>query len=168
MALYRFLIAVVLASVVFGDGAAGAAERDPTADCLKNAATSSIEPYPCDLALEIARSGADQRAIAAAYTNRGLILERAGRLNLALQDQDAAVSLLPDNPILLMNRAALLLRLGRTADALKDYDRAATLSPDDPAVFFSRTFAHLALGDLLAAQMDSERAGRLLASQLNP
>ena len=98
MTRHPFAIVCVLAAVTFGHGALRAEARDPTADCLANAATSSIDPYPCDLALEIARSNADTWAIAAAHTNRGLILERAGRLNLALQDQDAAVTLLQENP----------------------------------------------------------------------
>jgi len=167
MTRHRFLIVFMLASAASGHGASGAEERDTTADCLENAATGSIDPYPCDLALEIARSRADTRATAAAHTNRGLILERAGRLNLALQDQDAAVKLLPDNPTLLLNRAGLLLRMERTDEALKDYDTAAMRSPDDPGVFFSRTFAHRALGDLVAAQDDSQRARNLLLKKLN-
>lgn len=167
MTRHRFVIAFMLASVTFGQGTSRAEARDPTADCLENAATNSIDPYPCDLALEIARSMADTWATAAAHTNRGLILERAGRLNLALQDQDAAVTLLPDNPTLLLNRAGLLLRMERSDDALNDYDRAAMLSPDDPEVFFSRTFAHRALGDLVSAQTDTQRAKILLANGLS-
>ena len=164
---YRFVIAFMLASVASGQGASGAEERDPTADCLENAATGSVDPYACDLALEIARSRADPRATAAAHTNRGLILERGGRFNLALQDQDAAVKLLPDNPTLLLNRAGLLLRMERAAEALNDYDTAAMRSPDDPGVFFSRTLAHRALGDLVAAQADSQRARNLLLKKLS-
>jgi tetratricopeptide (TPR) repeat protein len=167
MTRHRFVIAFVLVSAASGHGAAYAEEPDPTADCLENAATRSIDPYACDLALEIARSKADTRATAAAHTNRGLILERAGRLNLALQDQDAAVNLLPENPTLLLNRASLLLRMGRFVEALNDYDRAAMLRPDDPRVFFSRTFAHRALGDLVSAQADSERARNLLSKRLS-
>ncbi len=167
MTRHPFAIVCVLASVTFGHGALRAEARDPTADCLANAATTSIDPYPCDLALEIARSNADTRATAAAHTNRGLILERAGRLNLALQDQDAAVMLLQENPQLLLNRAGLLLRMERAVEALNDYDRAARLSPEDPGVFFSRTFAHRALGDVPSAQSDVQRARMLLVDRLS-
>lgn len=160
------IVPVLVLAMALPFAAARAAPEDPAADCFRSAASGSTEPLACDLAVQVATRTGDSRAAAAAYTNRGIVLGRGGRLELALKDHSEALTLQPQHPAALMNRAYVLLRLGRLNDALRDYDAAAAAEPDSALVYFNRAFAQLALGDAAAAEADVAQARALLAQRI--
>lgn len=136
---------------------------DPVAACYRAASDGGRDPYPCDLAVQIARDSGSAPAVAAALANRALVLTRLQRFDAALQDLNDAVAALPDHADLHGNRGNLLLRLGRASEALAAHDRAVALAPADPAVYFNRAFAYQALGDPARAAADVESARVLLS-----
>jgi len=166
MKFHRTVLLIMIGAGLPGYALTAADQEDPALTCYRSAASGSREPFACDLAIQVATRSSDSRSIAAAYTNRGLVLARAGRLELALKDHNEAVTRLPGNPSVLINRADVLMRMGRPADALADYDRAAAADPDAPAVFFNRAFTHRAMGNLAAAETDIAQARALLAAGL--
>lgn len=164
MSIHRTALVLLLVATLPGR-AIGAASQDPAADCYRSAASGSDEPLACDLAVQVATRTGDSRATAAAYTNRGIVLARGGRLELALKDHDAALALQPQLFPALLNRAHVLLRLGRFADALRAYDAAAAAEPDSSVVYLNRVFAQLALGNPSGAETDLAQASALAAEQ---
>lgn len=138
--------------------------------CYRAATTGDGDAYDCDLAVQMARDSGSRAALAAALTNRALVLTAEGRLEPALADLDAALAATPDSAAIHGNRGNLLLRLGRPAEALAAYDRAAVLAPRDPTSYYNRAFGHLALGDPGSAEQDVAAARELLerGSALRP
>ena len=142
------------------DAAFSAAESPPVA-CYRAAREGSGDAYVCDLAVQMARDGGTP-ALAAALTNRALVLAREGRLEPALQDLNEAIAQTPNDPALYGNLGNLLLRLGRPRAALAAHDRAVELAPDDPRGFYNRAFSYLALAEPLLAEQDVAAARALL------
>ncbi len=138
-------------------GAESAAER-----CYRAARGDESDPYVCDLAVQVARNSGSRPALAAALTNRALVLERQDHLDPALADLQSAIEQTPDDPALHGDRGNLLLRLGRPGDALDAYDRAVELAPDDPRGYFNRAFGYRALGQPERAAQDVQIARSLL------
>ncbi len=146
----------------------GRQTSDQTADsaapmrCYRAARGEDADPYICDLAVQMARDSGSSRALAAALADRALVLERAGHLDPALDDLNAALQQTPDDPALYGDRGNLLLRLGRPADAVGAFDRAVELAPDDPRGYYNRAFGYRALGDPTRAAQDVAVARSLL------
>jgi Flp pilus assembly protein TadD len=136
---------------------------DPPLACYQAASEGRSDPYPCDLAVQIARDSGSARALAAALANRAMVLTRLQRLEPALRDLNDAVAAAADNADLHGNRGNLLLRMGRASDALAAHDRAVALAPEDPAVYYNRAFSYQALGDPTRAAADVETARVLLS-----
>lgn len=150
-------------------GARGAAQvlrqqqlAPPPMACYRSASTRSGDAYDCDLAVQIARDSGSAQALAAALTNRALVLTAEGRLEPALADLDAALSAAPGNAVVHGNRGNLLLRLRRPEEALAAHSRAVELAPRDAAGYYNRAFSHLALGQPLQAERDVATARTLL------
>jgi tetratricopeptide (TPR) repeat protein len=134
---------------------------DPALACYRNAAAGDPDPYPCDLAIRVALDAGDNARAAIGHGNRALILAAGGRLELALEDQQAALQLAPDDPRLLTNHGSLLLQHRQPREALGQYHRLVTLHPDDPASYYNRAFAYRALGDIANAAADVAQAAQL-------
>jgi predicted Zn-dependent protease len=156
--------ALLLAGVPASGESPGSRDAaDPPTACYRAAVDAGSDVYPCDLAVQMARDGFDARELAAALANRAMVLLRAGRLQAALQDLDAAVQATPDNAQLHGNRGNLLLRLNRPTEALAAHDRAVALAPRDPASYYNRAFSYQALGDSPRASADVASAEVLLS-----
>jgi protein O-GlcNAc transferase len=76
----------------------------------------------------------------------GLENEKAGRLQEALENYDAAIRLKPDFGRCHFNRGNVLLELGNLQDALDAYANALTYKPDSAAAYFNSGNAHARLG----------------------
>lgn len=140
-------LAALLAVAALPATAAEAAQSSPHQDCYAAARAGTGNPYPCDLAIEAARSQGTDALLAAALANRSLTFAAAGRLEPALTDLNAALALRPNDAALHGNLGNLLLRLGRTGDALAAHERAATLAGNDPLAQYNRAFSYRAVGD---------------------
>ncbi|MDE2475567.1 MAG: FkbM family methyltransferase [Alphaproteobacteria bacterium] len=109
--------------------------------------------YKDGLAL-VERAIAINPDVAAAHSNRGILLQAAGRLNDALASYNRAIELKPDYPEAFSNRGNVLRRLNRVSEALKSYDRALALNPSFSGAYSNR-------GDALR---DLKRPSEALAS----
>lgn len=68
-----------------------------------------------------------KRDLAATHTNRGIILDAAGKLGQALKDQNQAVRLKADLSNIYINRGTVFHRLKEYEKALTDYQKALEL-----------------------------------------
>lgn len=150
-------------------------EPSPALQCYRAAqraiAGRRPDAYVCDLAVQMARDGVSPEASAAALANRALVLAADDRLEPALGDLQAALTLNPAAPArhaLYGNLGNLLLRLGSPADALAAHDQAVALAPDDPGSYFNRAFSYRALGDPARAEQDVRAARSLLERRALP
>jgi tetratricopeptide (TPR) repeat protein len=80
------------------------------------------------------------------YNNRGVALERLGRLEEAFESFSQAVVCRSDYAAAFFNRGGVLCALGRWSEALADYDQAVALLPDHSATYWNNR--GLALGEL--------------------
>jgi Flp pilus assembly protein TadD len=92
-----------------------------------------------------------------AYEGRGNHRLRAGRLERALPDFDAAVSLDPTRPSVYFNRGQAYVRLGDFDRAIADLSRAIELRPDDAEFVYQRGVARFEQGDDEGALADIDR-----------
>ncbi len=92
--------------------------------------------------------------MATAYNNRGLAHKLKGEYDLALQDYNEAIRLLPNSAIHYNNRG-VIYRLKHDYDrAIADYDEAIWLDSDYPAAFYNRALAYSDKGDYAHALED--------------
>jgi tetratricopeptide (TPR) repeat protein len=63
--------------------------------------------------------------------NRGIILEKLGRLLEAIASFDKSLKLKPDNEAACFNLSPVLRKLGRLEEAIASYDKALKLNPDN-------------------------------------
>ncbi len=109
-------------------------------------------------------------ALASAHSNRALGRQADGDLEGALEDFEAALTLLPDNAAILLNRGNLRLQQGDPTGALADYARVQELSPRlAQAAGGNSVLAYRALGrpldaETLAARLDRQSAARQSSS----
>ncbi len=83
-----------------------------------------------------------------AFFTRGTLRMTAGKLDAALADLDAALSIHPHLAHVHLQRGVLNALRGEREAAIADYDRAARAAPDWALPVFNRGNQHLALGDL--------------------
>lgn len=138
------------------------ATAEPPLLCYRAARDGHGEAFDCDLAVQMARDSGSPQALAAALSNRALVLTREGRLEPALADLDAAVSATPDNPAVHGNRGNLLLRMGRPDEALAAHHRAVQLAPQDPQGYYNLAFSYIALGEPQQAERELDTVRALL------
>ena len=82
-----------------------------------------------------------------ALYNRGVALQRLGRLPEALTAYDRALGVDPSNADALVNAGNALAGLGRDRDAVSAYERALRLRPDDAHALYGLVLARDTLGD---------------------
>lgn len=100
----------------------------------------------CNLALE---NGLIQHDRAATFVNRGVIEHKLGRNNAAMDDFNACLALIPDQPDAFINRGVVKLSQNNTLEALDDIQKGITLGPSEPALaYFDRAIVYekLAVG----------------------
>lgn len=124
------------------------------------------DAYVCDLAVQMARDSGSAQTLAAALTNRAVVLAGEGRLEPALTDLESASQLTPDDPAIHGNRGNLLLRLGRPMEALAAHGRAVELAPQDPGTYYNRAFSYRAVGEPVRAGQDVAAARTLLERRM--
>jgi tetratricopeptide (TPR) repeat protein len=93
-----------------------------------------------------------------AYFSRHQAWARLGRLDLALQDLDAAIRLRPQ-PSTFECRGEILRQMGRYEEALGEFNRAEAMDPQDWKLSLgplSRADCHAKLGNESAALADCE------------
>jgi tetratricopeptide (TPR) repeat protein len=129
------------AVVVMGDG--------PERMCYV-AAKTGMDPMRgldhCNLALE---NGLAQHDRAATFVNRGVIEHKLGRNNAALDDFEACLAMIPDQPDAFINRGVVKLSQGSALEALDDIQKGIALGPSEPALaYYDRAIAYekLAVG----------------------
>jgi len=114
----------------------------------------------CDDA--IAAGNLTQGELAATYSNRGIIRAGHGRLDKAIEDQNASIRLIPQSAQAHVNRANAYSRAKRHQEALTDYDRAIALSSGALApAYYNRSLTYKALGNTEAARRDLQQAATL-------
>ena len=79
-------------------------------------------------------------------------------LDQALQDCDAAVALLPDDPAVLDSRGRVLLQIGRLDEALAAYEAALAKAPDQAASLYGRGLIRAARGEAVEGEADQALA----------
>lgn len=173
----RFLATVILMAVggctTTGDDA-GLAGQGAVADASA-CFTAASRRQPGDTALKrcdavIADPALSDALRAVTLVNRGIIHMDAGRIDAAIADHDAAISLAPDNADAYINKAAALLRVeGREAEAIALLGLALDLNPRRPEIaYFHRAVANEALGRLRAAYDDYAQAAQLAPDWAEP
>ena len=110
-----------------------------------------------DLALAAGGTGAE------IYSNRGLILERLGQFEQALESCSRAIELKPDYPQAYNNRGNVLQALARFTEALADYDKSIEQKPDYAEAFNNRGNTLQKLGRLHEAVASYDKALELRA-----
>jgi len=65
------------------------------------------------------------------YGNRGIVYQKLGQLEWALEDYDEAIHLNPEYAYAYNNRGLAYKELGQKAEAIADFEKSITLS-DNP------------------------------------
>jgi serine/threonine protein kinase/tetratricopeptide (TPR) repeat protein len=96
----------------------------------------------------------------AVHANRGVLRLRQGKLDDAVADLAAAVSMRPEQCAAHVNLARAYRDQNRLSDAAREIDEAVGLRPDWPWVYRARGQLRLKAGNLDAALLDFEEAIR--------
>jgi tetratricopeptide (TPR) repeat protein len=104
------------------------------------------------LAGEVAVDRTELRAAMLGHAGQAWLL--AGRPVRAAQVQDAAISLKPDDPTLLVDRAVSLMTSNRYPAALADLDKALALAPNFADAYLYRAAAKRYTDDIGGAWVD--------------
>ncbi len=149
----RIYVSVILGCFAFFDTASSADPATAWNDCI------GLNKLPFERVIEgcteIIREGQVTTVkMATAYNNRGLVHKLKGEYDLALQDYNEAIRLLPNSAIHYNNRG-VIYRLKHDYDrAIADYDEAIWLDSDYPAAFYNRALAYSDKGDYAHALED--------------
>lgn len=98
--------------------------------------------------------------MAKVYYTRGLMHRRLGQNDVALQDYNASLRLVPSTDVY-NSRCYLFAITNRLQDALKDCNEALRLNPNNQYAYDSRGFAYLKLGMFDASIADYDAALKL-------
>jgi Tfp pilus assembly protein PilF len=124
-----------------------------------------LATFSSDLALwdDAVRKSADAPRIFTdrGYINRAVTLIRAGRLDEALRDIEAALKLNPRNTHAYLNRGTIASRRGDNARALADFDRAIALDPAFAEAHSERCAVLILLEQAVPARESCDTALRL-------
>jgi tetratricopeptide (TPR) repeat protein len=139
------------AVVVLGDG--------PERMCYLSAKTG-IDPQEgldhCNVALNNPLIMHDR---AATFVNRGVIEDKMGRIDAAVEDFETCLRLIPDQPDAFVNRGVARISQGRFTEALEDLQKGISLGPAEPALaYYDRGIAYEKLGRIADAYYDYQRA----------
>lgn len=94
----------------------------------------------------------------ALYWYRGAARDAIGEFQMALEDFNRVLAILPEDPAAYSNRALTFYHLGEFDEAVADYDRALALLPDDALLHYRRGNAYFSQGNYAAALADYNRA----------
>jgi tetratricopeptide (TPR) repeat protein len=92
-----------------------------------------------------------------AHLDRGVLLQRLGRMAEALDDYDAAIAWSPPYVEALFNRAVALRALERGGEALADLAHVLALEPRHAGALVNRAGVLYERGELAAARQDVDR-----------
>ena len=104
------------------------------------------------------RSGADAATRAAVFAEAGSAWTLAGEPDRAFAAATMALTLRPDDPVLLLDRAVASGSTGRYAEAVEDLDRAVEFDPYRAEAWALRGAAKRQLGRAEEAERDVARA----------
>ncbi len=131
------------------------------AACYRNANDQfSAELGPCDRALKNRKTTREDRL--KTYVNRGIINNRNGALQAAVDDFNAALKIDVKSAEAYLNRGNSWYRAGQYSDALADYKYAIELDVNKPwAAWYNIGLVHDALGELEKAKQAYQTALKL-------
>lgn len=131
--------------------------------CYDNAANDFSRDFdPCDAALS--QAGITPADRYKTLVNRGIIKNRTGDIDSAMDDFNAALDIKSDIGEAYLNRGNSHYLRGRYADALADYKAAISYEVSKPwAAWYNIGLAHEALKDT-----EQARAAYLKALEINP
>jgi len=92
------------------------------------------------------------------YTNRGLVYEKAGNLQLALKDYNRAIAISPGFRDAYINRGIVYGKSSLFTLAIKDFSRALAIDPASSKAYLNRGAAYLSTGDDARALADLKMA----------
>ena len=132
------------------------------------AAAQTVDQQRCfgqDIDLSIAgctaviQSGQQmQQDLARAFARRGWAYANKGQHDNAIEDEDQAIRLSPDDAFAFHTRGAAYFEKGQYDSAIEDFDQAIKLKPDDAAAFADRGAAYFEKGQYDRAIEDYKRA----------
>jgi tetratricopeptide (TPR) repeat protein len=96
--------------------------------------------------------------LARAFFNRGRAFTDLGRYDVALQDFDRAIKLVPEYPDAYNSRALAQAGLGKYDLAIQDFDEAIRLDPNYAIAIFNRALTLQTMGRTDDAAKDFARA----------
>lgn len=111
----------------------------------------------CDTALS--EEALSNYEVVATRVNRGILRSRAGDMQGAMNDFDAALALDPNQPEAYLNKGVVLIRQDNANAALPLFTMALAKNTRKPALaYYGRGIAHEELGNLKSAYADYKRA----------
>jgi tetratricopeptide (TPR) repeat protein len=158
-----FLIGLILA----GAGPTAAAAQSPANECFSTDAGTSVDLRIAGCT-DIIQSGAlPQDSLAVALQNRGTAYLNKGEFDLAIQDYDQAIALIPAYANAFNSRGVAYQAKGENERALEDYDQAIRLEPDNANALNGRCWLQAVRGELQAALADCDESLRLRPNSSN-
>jgi Flp pilus assembly protein TadD len=97
------------------------------------------------------------------FLNQGILYQRTGRREAALDALDRAVALAPRWELVRFNRGVTLASLGRVDEAVAELEEAVRLRPDYPEAHHNLAVLYRELGDLQRAEEELSRLGERAA-----
>lgn len=92
------------------------------------------------------------------YYQLGLIYQKKGQYNAAIDNYTRAISVAPDSANALYNRGLCYEKRLEHDNAIKDYDAAIKIKGDDPRIYNARGLAQVEKKNLVAAESDYQKA----------
>ena len=80
-----------------------------------------------------------------AFNNRGIVYNKLGQYQLAIEDYNEAIRIKPDFPVFYLNRGNSYKELSQYQLAIEDYNKALRLKPDFTAAYINRKNAYVKL-----------------------
>jgi tetratricopeptide (TPR) repeat protein len=121
----------------------------------------AVQSWDSDCAASI-EGEPDSAKKAELHFRRAYVLNGREAYQEALDDLNAACTMVPHHAKYLHERAYTLNSLGRYQEALADLDEQAILEPQAPTVYQERAFTRTLVGDWEGALADRDRQARLL------
>ncbi len=149
---FAFIGAAQAATTVIGSTLA--------ADCAQAARRGRSDPdalRTCEQALD--EEAMTTRDRAKTLINRGVMLMRMHRFDMALSSLDQSIALMGDIGEAYVNRGAVLIAMRRYQEALTQIDHGLELGVDEQAkAYYNRGLAHEGLEDAQSAYYDYQQA----------
>jgi tetratricopeptide (TPR) repeat protein len=141
----------VCAALAFG---ASLAHAGPAEDC-NQLRDRDLQLRGCTAYIQLDKGSPEN--LATAYLNRANIYAQRTKYELAFADYSAALSLDPNNSLILYNRGNAYFDQQQYERAIGDFSRAIELDGSFALAYFNRGLAQERLGDNAAAAADYRR-----------